>query len=214
MGKKNRLNQRWTEEEKKELLELYNKLENDELVEHFNRTCKSIYSKASELGIRRSKEMQRKNVGKTLRCKIGPPRNCGKYISSKGYVYVLATSYSRRSKRRYIREHILVMESSIGRYLEKDEVVHHINGIKDDNRIENLQLMTHSEHSAYHMTLNNPNYKHVDIGKLIEEHDSGKTIKRICEENNISTTTYQYKKHRYNKDVTKPYQNAEYHGIT
>lgn len=47
-------------------------------------------------------------------------------------------------------EHDLVMECLIGRHLKDDEVVHHINEIKDDNRKCNLQLMTASEHMSYH----------------------------------------------------------------
>jgi hypothetical protein len=47
-------------------------------------------------------------------------------------------------------EHDLVMEVLIGRHLYDYECVHHINGIRNDNRKENLMLMTKSEHASYH----------------------------------------------------------------
>lgn len=57
----------------------------------------------------------------------------------KGYVQIKKSDHPRASKN-YIFEHILVMEKKLGRYLEPGESVHHINGIKDDNRIKNLEL--------------------------------------------------------------------------
>ena len=48
----------------------------------------------------------------------------------------------------YRYEHRVIMENIIGRSLERNEVVHHINGDKLDNRHDNLFLMTHSAHSS------------------------------------------------------------------
>lgn len=49
-----------------------------------------------------------------------------------------------------IKEHIKIMQDHIGRKLKANEVVHHRNGIRDDNRLRNLQLLTRGEHSRLH----------------------------------------------------------------
>ena len=58
----------------------------------------------------------------------------GKYFRKAGYMMV------RTPDRGYKFEHILVMEDHLGRFLLDGENVHHLNGIKDDNDISNLEL--------------------------------------------------------------------------
>lgn len=99
----------------------------------------------------------------------------GGIIHSRGYVYIYSPNHPRINNSYYIAEHRLVMEKYIGRYLKPEEVVHHINGIRTDNRIENLMLFpNHREHRLFHhkflkyVLLNFPNILN-DYIKMIKK---------------------------------------------
>lgn len=69
----------------------------------------------------------------------------GRCLAVGGYIRVLAPEHPYADTRGYVFEHRLVMEAHLGRTLLPTEVVHHINGIPNDNRIENLQLFSSNE---------------------------------------------------------------------
>jgi len=63
-----------------------------------------------------------------------------RYIDADGYVIILKPNHPNSKKNGRIREHVYVMSEFLKRPLKCKETVHHKNGIKDDNRIENLEL--------------------------------------------------------------------------
>ena len=112
---------------------------------------------AKRIGLARkgakASDEQRQKISSAKKGKIRKPSKYGGYTKrrSDGYVSVFVPDHPRCNADGLVMEHRLVMEEHIGRYLAEDEVVHHINHNRSDNRLENLQLMTHKEHAALHI---------------------------------------------------------------
>ena len=71
----------------------------------------------------------------------------------RGYILVNVPNHPNCYRGGWVFEHRMVMEKMLGRYLKKGEVVHHKNGIRSDNREDNLQLC---KNSAEHNRVHNP----------------------------------------------------------
>lgn len=81
---------------------------------------------------------------------VSPAWNGGRTIDN-GYICIWIPEHPNSDSKGYVREHRLVMEEKIGRYLKRSEVVHHIDGDTMNNDIDNLILFkSQSEHSIYH----------------------------------------------------------------
>lgn len=152
----------WTKEEVDKLKRLYKDNSLIELSDIFSRSLQSVYKKSRRIGLKKTLHDHSKRISQSLSLayKIGrrklpigkdhPKWNGGKHLRQDGYYDIWSPNHPNKKGNNRVLAHRLIMEKHIGRYLLKSEVVHHKNGIKTDNRIENLLIMTQSEHAKLH----------------------------------------------------------------
>lgn len=73
-----------------------------------------------------------------------------KIVSKGDYDYAVVKKHPNAMRYGYVLHHRIIMENHLGRFLNPNEVVHHINGNKKDNRIENLEVHDSREHTRSH----------------------------------------------------------------
>lgn len=73
-----------------------------------------------------------------------------KIVSKGDYLYAVVKEHPFCTKNGYVLLHRIIVENHLGRLLNKNEIVHHKNENKRDNRIENLKVLSSSEHAKMH----------------------------------------------------------------
>jgi len=80
-----------------------------------------------------------------------PRWNHGRLVASDGYVLLrVGRTHPLADPNGYAREHELIIVAALGRRLRDDEIIHHTDYDRTNNRVENLQIMTRAEHNHLH----------------------------------------------------------------
>lgn len=86
----------------------------------------------------------------STKCRVRKDYEPGKTLRRQGYIFVRLDVndpyHSMAEASHFVAEHRLVMAKYLGRVLTRDEIVHHINGKRDDNALDNLRIVSRAEH--------------------------------------------------------------------
>ena len=104
------------------------------------------------MGLRKNPDIEYLNRSEVRKREKGSNWKGGFRITKKGYRQVLMPGHHRSDKSGYVMEHILVWEMKTGVPVPPNCCIHHLNGDKLDNRMQNLCMMDTGSHTAFHHT--------------------------------------------------------------
>lgn len=148
---------RWTEFEDSVMRDMYPTTPNWILAIMFDRSKQKVTRRALRLGLKKNQDVINSQIsarakGKDNSMEKNPRWKGGRSIDREGYVMI-------RVNGKAVREHRHIMEQMICRKLRPDEVVHHRNHNRSDNRESNLELLKFSEHGRIHSDISIKNLK-------------------------------------------------------
>lgn len=124
-----------------------------EVAARIKRDRSAVARQIRQLGLARSLSDAGKLRSKPPRGEKSPQWKGGRFINITGYAFrYVATDnpfYPMANSKGYIPEHRFIMAQYLGRLLTKGEIVHHLNGIRADNRLANLGIVMSSNHSHH-----------------------------------------------------------------
>jgi len=135
--------------------------------------------------------------------KIEVRKGCKGTYKQNGYILAKAPYHPSANKRGYVYLHRLIMENYLGRYLESNELVHHIDGNRENNNVLNLKLTTPSEHHIKeHYERRNPNGQFVANEPIFSEikyrlYDRDKNLISIYTLQELISKTYRRAKFEF-----------------
>lgn len=102
-------------------------------------------------------------------------------VTRRGYVLVYSPKHPSAKSKGHIYEHRMAMENHLERFLVSAEVVHHVNGDRTDNRLENLRLMDNGAHVSLHQAKASPELVRARTERLRRVAASRRKVRKMVE---------------------------------